>query len=99
MPFDAEVSQTNTDKLILQRARDNAVRCWGGGGVKPFNTLCMAQCVWEVLGDYADAWTGDRIAQALGFHDKWDLYRWNDAAGRTQAEAVARFDEAIARLP
>ncbi len=107
MAFDAAITEKSADLIVLERARDHILQHgWlqgslgsDGGPVCIMGALCAA-----------DGWAkGDIIAQErvrrttlLGFEARYmDAHKavaWNDAPGRTQAEVLARFDTAIARL-
>lgn len=107
MPFDAEISTKSRDLLILERARawiaqgwcqHSGIRrgkrgqevCTGGAVVQTLTVMKISPPEYEAL-----------LAAALnnlGFEKSIDHVLWNDAPGRTQAEVLARFDVAIARL-
>ena len=91
MPFDAEITQRERDLILLEKAREKAATQWGP--VRQ-NRLCIIECIWAV----APHMKAEDAACLLGFENQTEAFRWNDAERRRLREAVARFDEAIARL-
>lgn len=99
MAYDSESKPVNADLLVLQRARDRVAKGWcqlaygfNGGPVCATGAL---------VNEGADDLR--RFNAMLGFHmsphDLEDyLTTWNDRPGRTKAEVLERFDQAIDRL-
>lgn len=90
---------------ILRRARERIARGWcqhvnaraaDGREVEPSDRAvewCAVGAVWR---DVDALLAVERVLQLRGFSDA--LWVWNDQPGRTQAEVLALFDEAIADL-
>lgn len=106
MPFDAEQTTENRVKVYLQRTRDYIEKHGWCQRVAEDNhgRVCVMGALHKimVMAECTDA-DGNAAVEALGFTDPHDpnystAPYWNDAPGRTQAEVLARFDEAIARL-
>ena len=99
MPFDAEITPKSRDLIVLEKARARLARGWGHGArcLWPFGkNLCIVSSLChEGMKSNADT---ARVLSTLGFDSSKETIEWNDAPGRTQAEVLARFDTAIARL-
>lgn len=97
MPFDAEISGRDSDKLIFQRTRDRIARGWmqpmGGAKVGVNKTCLFLALLAEAAVGGADAF---RLIKVMGFNEPRQVYAWNDQPGRTHAEVLARVDAAIA---
>jgi hypothetical protein len=95
MPFDSGLEPVSADKLVLQRARDRIAAGWCQGTLwDDVGNVCL---VGALLGQVKRPALSE-MTGLLGFGTPVDAIEWNNAPARTQAEVVARFDEAIARL-
>lgn len=107
MPFDSEITPKSADRIVLEKARERIARGWcqrlrfgDNGSVCIVGALQVATGL-EGIGSNVGAYRATVPWQALlGFSNVGDDVAdcWNDAKGRTQAEVLARFDEAISRL-
>lgn len=84
--------------------RDEYARTERGSAVEPNSTaacrFCMIGAVAHVAG--VSAGTAEKLLQDAAVYralagDRWSPANWNDAAGRTQAEVVAKLREAAAK--
>lgn len=108
MPFDSEVSQKSRDLIVLEKARERIARGWcQSKRHSDWGEVCIIGAIETVLlgEDHPNISPHYDLAEpyalALGFSGACNYLfaaKWNDAPGRTQAEVLARFDEAIARL-
>lgn len=98
MAYDSEVSDLTSDLLILQRARDELVRCGWMQGTTGDPAKCEPVCLLGTLGPHVTFTAWHNLAVLLGFAEMDDAFDWNDAPERTQAEVLARFDAAILKL-
>lgn len=84
-----------------QWTQGHAARSRQGRPVSYMDADAVCFCSWGAIGHESPT-TADRdeTVQALGYspYHTPQLFDWNDAPGRTHAEVLARFDEAIKRL-
>ena len=104
-PLEAPLAEIERDLAILRRAREGIAQ--PGGWCQGFGTKGSAHCVmgWvSVASEFG-------VCQSNGFADRvlvpelpprwargFNIVEFNDCRGRKQAEVVALFDRAIARL-
>jgi hypothetical protein len=97
--FDAEIEEKSRDLIVLERARELLRQrgCWHGESPHKEGVVCAALAINHAALDCGVEVT-DRTAPTLlgGFDTFTEVAIWNDAA--TDAEVLARFDSAIARL-
>jgi hypothetical protein len=99
MAFDLEADPVSTDLLVLQRARYRVARGWCQDyWHNEAGDVCIVAAIVDakraVLQDKTICYAHPEMA-LLG---EGTGSVWNDTPGRTQAEVLQRFDEAIARL-
>lgn len=97
-----EVTREATEADVLERAADLLEEfgwCQGYMGSKRDGQFCSLGALIEATNDLG----GDfgAVRRALGYEDAGSMgrhiARWNDDAGRTKAEVVAKLREAAAR--
>lgn len=108
MAFDTEITEKSRDLLALERARERIARGWCQKLTDKHDNVCAVGALKAATGGLWGWEPGQlaevaRLLRVMGFtipedHDTADALMWNDRAGRTQAEVLARFDAAIARL-
>ena len=100
MPFDAEITEKSRDLIVLEKARESLVRGWVNHCPKESGQHCVVTALFTAAGEKTEEL--ERALRIIGFH--WlgssvcAAAEWNDSPLRTQAEVLARFDEAIERL-
>lgn len=106
MPFDSEIPARSRDLIVLEKARERIARGWCQ---QVRHNTEGAVCIVGALQDAAGIPEGTNRdiyaatapwTDPLGFSSEGFDFpdTWNDALGRTQAEVLARFDAAIAKL-
>lgn len=101
MPFDSEIPARSRDMIVLEKARERIAQGWCQATYGKDAKVCLLGALNFAVTGRADE---DQYARLLGFRTRgWKTagtvaFEWNDATGRTQAEVLARFDAAIAKL-
>lgn len=95
-----------TTAEVLTRAREMVDACWyrdhrQGGvivGNCPYTAIYSA---YHAQGDEPPHPAEKLFRNAIGVHNAPEIWRWNDAPGRTKDEVLAAFDRAIdlAKIP
>lgn len=85
----------------LRKARERVQRAWGQGKDSgyPGRPDCVLTALYKSTGTFDIRIRGERvIARVIGLarYHRNLVIEWNDAPGRTQADALALYDRAIA---
>lgn len=91
---------TVTKKDVLHRAADllgEFAWCQHEGGSKEEGRFCAAGAIGAAARDLTGSYPEWDAGDWFGFATVQDLHEWNDTAGRTKAEVVARLREAAER--
>lgn len=92
------------EQLRAVRAKLEQGWCQGSGAVNRHGQSVdpddSSACEWCIMGALSTVTDGDIFGAARDYIDAaigpWFIIEWNDERGRTQAEAVALIDKAIA---
>lgn len=87
---------------VFEECADRLERGWAQQGKKPFDWTrfgdrAYASCAYNTIAkvmntcDIERSAAAARLTAAIGGEDIDDIFRWNDAPERTQAEVVAMF--------
>lgn len=104
MPFDSEIAPKSKDLIVLERARERIARGWCQGKAEgPDGSVCIIGALHHAFYGGIGPLTPEaayplRVAVEQMGLDPETVSIWNDAPGRTQAEVLARFDTAVAKL-
>jgi|ERR1700677_1000200 len=102
--FDAEIEEKSRDLIVLERAREKIARGWCQNRWRKDGAVCIVGAIADAIDDVDQVAVrrGHNCTHWIDLMDALGAPRadaiWNDARGRTQAEVLARFDSAIARL-
>ena len=93
---------TKTDLEILREARELVAAGWTQGQFSGMKLQGRCFCAIGAVSMAArglcyPGFADHKYAKLLGFESARLAYIWNDFSSRTQAEVLARFDEAIER--
>lgn len=95
MAYDSDLTPKSADLIVLEKARAIVARGWCQNALQTDSGFCIIGALGEAAPD--DVCLMGPWISLLGFGET-NAAEWNDAPGRTQAEVLARFDEAISRL-